>query len=198
MYSESAYDATMTVKMSEMPPQDGVDDKIDKADDVDSVVEERVDMGEDMGDEEDLNVDEESGEKSVTAPVDLSRHLEFDRNRLKFSAFLLRNRSLFSQCGDPPGFLRNPFLGGLLKDKEPDTAFFTYSPDRKTPSPPGEAGPRRGLAFSVENILDPNKFTGGSSSALAALVSRRLPPAACCWRPQDTDSDHDDASGKFI
>lgn len=181
----------MTIKMSEPPSHDGIEDKIDKSDE--SVVEERAEEP----DEEDLNVDEESSDKSVPAPVDLSRHLELDRNRLKFSAFLLRNRSLFSTCGEPAGFLRNPFLGGLLKDKEPEEGFFTYSPDRKTPSPAGEASPHRGLAFSVENILDPNKFTGGGSSALAALVSGRLPPSACCWRPHDVDSDHDDASGKL-
>lgn len=92
---------------------------------------------------------------------------------------------------------------------------FSYSPDRKSASPVGESGqPRRNLAFSVENILDPNKFTGSGphkmgngAASLAALVSgQRIPgalgnmvsPVACCWRPQMQDggeSDRDDNSG---
>lgn len=92
---------------------------------------------------------------------------------------------------------------------------FSYSPDRKSTSPVGEPGqPRRNLAFSVENILDPNKFTGSGphklgngTASLAALVSgQRIPgplgnlvsPVACCWRPQMQDgaeSDRDDNSG---
>ncbi|KAK6622268.1 hypothetical protein RUM44_002075 [Polyplax serrata] len=95
---------------------------------------------------------------------------------------------------------------------------FEYSPDRKSSSSPvsgesGQPGPRRNLAFSVENILDPNKFTGnsptklvGDGSNLAALVAgQRLPgplgnmvaPVGCCWRPHLQDggeSDRDDNS----
>lgn len=94
---------------------------------------------------------------------------------------------------------------------------FSYSPDRKSTSPVGESGqPRRNLAFSVENILDPNKFTGNGphkmgngAASLAALVSgQRIPgalgnmvsPVACCWRPQMQDggeSDRDDNSGEL-
>jgi len=201
----------MTIKMSEISSQDGreneLKEEIQAEEDsvkVDSPEAQEkalsLDEVEDEEEDEHLNVDEESSEdKATPTPVDLSRHLQLDRNTLKFSAFLLRNRSLFSQCGEPPSFLRSPYLGGILKDKEaPEGRFFTYSNERSTPSPAADPGPRRGLAFSVENILDPKKFTGGNSSALAALVSHRLPSSACCWRPHDADSDHDDASGKFV
>ncbi|KAL0276685.1 UNVERIFIED_CONTAM: hypothetical protein PYX00_004201 [Menopon gallinae] len=94
---------------------------------------------------------------------------------------------------------------------------FSYSPDRKSSSPDGgeQGQPRRNLAFSVENILDPNKFTGNGphkigngATGLAALVSgQRIPvslenmvsPVGCCWRPQIQDgaeSDRDDNSGQ--
>ncbi|XP_049779680.1 homeobox protein slou-like [Schistocerca cancellata] len=42
------------------------------------------------------------------------------------------------------------------------------------------AAHQRRLAFSVENILDPNKFTGRTAPAAA---NNNAPAAGCCWRP---------------
>ena len=65
---------------------------------------------------------------------------------------------------------------------------------------------RRNLAFSVENILDPTKFTGRGSNQSAVgspLAAGRLvtapSAAACCWRPHlDASSPDrtDDSSGQ--
>lgn len=268
-----------------------------------------------------LNVDEESNQsgefQKVTnvSPVDLtSRNLDFDRNRFKLNALLLRNRNLFNNCsefrdnvkffdgaafqskednyengrhipgsydrglekefGNVSDRFRDRFLkieevrhfnneklflmNGKVKDVEERSESvnsnlseqdlngslslfrrdeknkfksndksqnfvsfqrFNYSPDRKSTSPIGEPVqpvPRRNLAFSVENILDPNKFTGNSpnklgneTANLAALVSGQrlqgslanmVSPVGCCWRPQlqDGESDRDDNSGENI
>lgn len=271
-----------------------------------------------------LNVDEESNQSaefqksSNLSPVDLTnRSLELDRNRFKFNALLLRNRTLFNNCPDfrenvnffagakfqlkednyenggvNPAFYdrgldkefgsvsdrfrerffkiedvrhfnsEKLFLNGKVKDVEersesvssnlsasstqdlngsvshfrrddktklkahdksqnfvPFQRFNNYSPDGKSSSPVGEPCQpvsRRNLAFSVENILDPNKFTGSSPSKfgndannLAALVTGQrlqsqlgnvVAPVGCCWRPHIQDggeSDRDDNSGTF-
>lgn len=90
-------------------------------------------------------------------------------------------------------------------------------PSTCQPSPPPSHQIRRGLAFSVKNILDPNMFTGQKERALqlpghlamsGALGGVGGPlgvpgfpllgaTAAGCWRPHlDTASPHDSSSGE--
>ncbi|XP_050310338.1 homeobox protein slou-like [Anthonomus grandis grandis] len=113
--------------------------------------------------EEDLNVDVENDEGSTLCPVDLTR------------------RDKFSFCD----FKQEPVKPSDNSDICSDNS---RSPIRESPSPSVVVShPQRRLAFSVENILDPNKFTGRHQGVFSDGI--------CCWKPLETSRDSADYEG---
>lgn len=107
----------------------------------------------DKSDEEDLNVDVENDD--ALCPVDLTRRQEkfFDYvpKTDSDSDFKEDGKRSESVCSD---------VSGSESPREPSVV-------------PHQS---RRLAFSVENILDPNKFTGRQSVYSDGI---------CCWKPLD-------------
>lgn len=117
-------------------------------------------------DEEDLNVDVENDESSL-CPVDLTRREKFPfcDNKSEFSGFKEELKRAESVCSDVSRS-RSP-----IRDPSPSVVV---------------SHPQRRLAFSVENILDPNKFTGRQ-----AMFSDGI----CCWKPMESSRDSADFDG---
>lgn len=127
----------------------------------------------DSGDEE-LNVDDI--ETDDVCPVDLTRRQQekftnFDKIKTENSDFLSFKRSE-SVCSDDVSRSDSP------RDQSPSVMM----PHQN-----------RRLAFSVENILDPNKFTGRQGMFSDGI---------CCWKPHDGSRgspEYDDSeTGTFI
>jgi len=117
-------------------------------------------------DEEDLNVDVENDEGSL-CPVDLTRREKFpfcpkSDSHSDFSSYKEDLKRSESVCSDVSRS-RSP-----LRDPSPSVVV---------------SHPQRRLAFSVENILDPNKFTGRQG-----LFSDGI----CCWKPLESSRDSAD------
>ncbi|KAL1491851.1 hypothetical protein ABEB36_012386 [Hypothenemus hampei] len=121
-------------------------------------------------DEEDLNVDVENDEGSL-CPVDLTRREKFNfcatSGGSDFDSFKEDVKRSESVCSDASRS-RSP-----LRDDDPSPSVVVSHPQRR-------------LAFSVENILDPNKFTGRQ-----AVFSDGI----CCWKPLETSRDSADFDG---
>lgn len=120
-------------------------------------------------DDEDLNVDVENDDTaSSLCPVDLTR-----RQQEKFTSFenlVPSNKTDSTNNSDYTSFKDD------LKRSESvcsDDVSRSDSPRDRSPSVVSHHQNRR-LAFSVENILDPNKFTGRQT-----IYSDGI----CCWKP---------------
>lgn len=153
----------------------------------------RVDMDEDEveeGDEADADDDDEEVEVDVChspdlnspSPVDLthsSRDPEFHTATISCSPFPSR--------GTPDSSIHLHALSCLHQGNTANgnSRYLTYtgtSSTTTTPTPSATTTPtsatnavqhKRGLAFSVENILDPNKFTGGRHLHVSHRGQRR-------------------------
>ncbi|KAK5644914.1 hypothetical protein RI129_006214 [Pyrocoelia pectoralis] len=130
---------------------------------------EMCDKNSDSDDEDELNVDVDVENDDTLCPVDLTRRHE------KFTSF--ENLIPTSKMDD------SDFKSlKSLKDDEKLSVKRSESvcSDVSRSESPRDASPsvvphqNRRLAFSVENILDPNKFTGKQS-----LYS----DGVCCWKP---------------
>ncbi|CAG9760441.1 unnamed protein product [Ceutorhynchus assimilis] len=120
-------------------------------------------------DDEDLNVDVENDE-SLLCPVDLTRREKFQfcnksDSHSDFSSFKEELKRAESVCSDMSRS-RSP-----IRDPSPSVVV---------------SHPQRRLAFSVENILDPNKFTGRQGMFSDGI---------CCWKPLESSRDSADFDG---
>ncbi|XP_074029280.1 homeodomain transcription factor slouch [Leptinotarsa decemlineata] len=116
-------------------------------------------------DEEDLNVDVENDD--ALCPVDLTRR----QDSFTFEGFHKTDSSSDFNC----------FKDDVKRD-ESVCSDRSRSRSPRDPSPSVVIHQNRRLAFSVENILDPNKFTGRQS-----VYSEGI----CCWKPLDESQDYD-------
>lgn len=192
---------------------------------------EDVEMNEGSEDEEEeLNVEDEDQEASdlMLSPVDLTNrhdsgaHLVLANHRLlqapsdileAHSPATCNTNSLSSSPkGDAPGDIADKTSRSTYRSESVSSVGSGLSVGGHSgggPSTTTAGSARRNLAFSVENILDPTKFTGRGHVQHAA---RRLVAAPrltsepgghatatpCCWRPHlDTASPDrtDDSSG---
>ncbi|KAF7262922.1 hypothetical protein GWI33_003837 [Rhynchophorus ferrugineus] len=117
-------------------------------------------------DDEDLTVDVEHDDGSL-CPVDLTR-------REKFPFETKAETSDFVAYKDD------------LKRSESVCSDASRSRSPRDPSPSVVPHQNRRLAFSVENILDPNKFTGRQNVFSDGI---------CCWKPLETSRDSPDFDG---
>ncbi|XP_066145973.1 homeobox protein slou [Euwallacea fornicatus] len=122
--------------------------------------------------EEDLNVDVENEDEGSLCPVDLTRREKFSfcpksDSHSDFSSYKEEKRSE-SVCSDVSRS-RSP-----LRDPSPSVVV---------------SHPQRRLAFSVENILDPNKFTGRQGMFSDGI---------CCWKPLESSRDSADYEGSEL
>ncbi|KAG5860977.1 hypothetical protein JTB14_013652 [Gonioctena quinquepunctata] len=116
-------------------------------------------------DDEDLNVDVENDD--ALCPVDLTRRQE----GFSFDGFNKTDSSSdFNSFKDD------------VKRAESVCSDRSRSRSPRDPSPSVVIHQNRRLAFSVENILDPNKFTGRQS-----VYSEGI----CCWKPLDASPEYD-------
>lgn len=124
-------------------------------------------------DEEDLNVDVENDD--ALCPVDLTRRQE------KYTSFEnLVNSSKTDSNSDYTSFKDE------MKRSESVCSDVSRSDSPRDRSPSVVSHPNRRLAFSVENILDPNKFTGRQSVYSDGI---------CCWKPLDGSRGSPDYEG---
>lgn len=181
--------------------------------------------------EEELNVDDEDqeGNDLMSSPVDLtnrhhsSTHLMLTNHRLmKASSDILDSHSPVicntnslssSPKGDTSGNVLEKTSRTNYRSESVSSVGSGLSLGGNSgggPSTTTAGSARRNLAFSVENILDPTKFTGRgqvqhaagrlvTTPRLAAEVGGHVSATACCWRPHlDAASPDrsDDNSGK--
>ncbi|KAJ8952148.1 hypothetical protein NQ318_018485 [Aromia moschata] len=140
-----------------------------------------AEMCEKSDDEEDLNVDVENDD--ALCPVDLTRRQ--DKFAGAFEGFVAASAK-GSDAGGDFGSYKDE-----MKRAESVCSDVSRSESPRDPSPSVVPHQNRRLAFSVENILDPNKFTGRQSVYGDGI---------CCWKPLDgsresPDYDESDAGG---
>lgn len=116
----------------------------------------------DKSDEEDLNVDVENDD--TLCPVDLTRRQD------KFFEGFVPSSHKTDSSSDFNSFKED------AKRSESVCSDVSRSESPRDPSPSVVPHQNRRLAFSVENILDPNKFTGRQSVYSDGI---------CCWKPLD-------------
>lgn len=131
--------------------------------------------------EDDLNVEVDVENDESLCPVDLTRR----QDRLSFEGLLHLRKSEdseFNNKGYNKGFDgEDDKLNAGSVNKRPESV----CSDVSRPESPRGASPsvvshqNRRLAFSVENILDPNKFTGRQT-----IFSDGI----CCWKPTHQES----------
>lgn len=123
----------------------------------------------DGDDEDELNVDVDVENDDTLCPVDLTRRHE------KFTSF--ENLIPTSKTEDSNFSVKVINEDDKLisvQRSESVCSDISRSPSPRDPSPSVVPHQNRRLAFSVENILDPNKFTGKQS-----IYS----DGVCCWKP---------------
>lgn len=120
-------------------------------------------------DDEDLNVDVENDDTSSLCPVDLTRRQQ--ETFTSFENLVPSNKTDSTNHSDYTSFKDD------LKRAESVCSDVSRSdsPRDRSPSVVSHHQNRR-LAFSVENILDPTKFTGRQT-----IYSDGI----CCWKPLD-------------
>ena len=177
--------------------------------------EEDLEMNDRSEEEEELNVDDEDQEGSdlLSSPVDLTNrhhsnaHLMLTNHRLmKASSDILDSHSPVicntnslssSPKGDTSGNVlektsRTNYRSESVSSVGSGLLLGGHSGGGPSSTTAGSA--RRNLAFSVENILDPTKFTGRgqlqhaagrlvAAPRLAAEAGGHVTATACCWRP---------------
>ncbi|KAJ8965796.1 hypothetical protein NQ314_003901 [Rhamnusium bicolor] len=114
-------------------------------------------------DDEDLNVDVENDD--TLCPVDLTRRQD---KFTSFDSFVPSNKT--DSSSDFNSYKDD------MKRAESVCSDVSRSESPRDPSPSVVPHQNRRLAFSVENILDPNKFTGRQSVYSDGI---------CCWKPLD-------------
>lgn len=193
--------------------------------------EEDLQMNDESEEEEELNVEDEDqeGNDLLSSPVDLTNrhhsnaHLMLTNHRLmqaseimdSHSPVMCNTNSLSSSPkGDTSGNVLDKTSRSNYRSESVSSVGSGLSVGGNSgggPSTTTASNGRRNLAFSVENILDPTKFTGrgplqqpvGRLVAVPRLAGEpggHVSATACCWRPHlDTASPDrtDDNSGKW-
>jgi hypothetical protein len=182
--------------------------------------------------EEELNVDDEDqeGNDLMSSPVDLTNRHHSNAHLMLTNHRLMKNSSDILDSHSPVICNTNSLssspkgdTSGNVLEKTSRTNYRSESVSSVGsgmslggnsgggPSTTTAGSARRNLAFSVENILDPTKFTGRgpvqhsagrlvAAPRLAAEVGGHVSATACCWRPQlDAASPDrsDDNSGEY-
>ncbi|KAK9695760.1 Homeodomain [Popillia japonica] len=142
--------------------------------------------------EEDLNVEVDVENDESLCPVDLTRR----QGRLSFENLLHTQKSDDISDFSSKNYVNKTFesdgndkLNAVSVNKRPESV---CSDDVSRPESPRDASPsvvshqNRRLAFSVENILDPNKFTGRQT-----IFSDGI----CCWKPAQESAGSSDFDG---
>ncbi|XP_021924527.1 homeobox protein invected [Zootermopsis nevadensis] len=194
--------------------------------------EEDLQMNDESEEEEELNVEDEDqeGNDLLSSPVDLTNrhhsnaHLMLTNHRLmqtseimdSHSPVMCNTNSLSSSPkGDTSGNVLDKTSRSNYRSESVSSVGSGLSVGGNSgggPSTTTASNGRRNLAFSVENILDPTKFTGrgplqqpvGRLVAVPRLAGEpggHVSATACCWRPHlDTASPDrtDDNSGKDL
>jgi hypothetical protein len=172
--------------------------------------EEELEMNEGSEEEVQLNVEDEDQEESdlMSSPVDLTNrhhanaHLMLANHRLlKAPADILdscnTNSLSSSPQGDASGNITDKTSRSHCRSESVSSVGSGFSVGGHTsggPSATTAGNTRRNLAFSVENILDPTKFTGRghmqhaagrlvSAPRLASEPGGHVTATPCCWRP---------------
>lgn len=120
-------------------------------------------------DEEDLNVEVDVENDESLCPVDLTRSRQ--------DMFTFERIKVPSENSDFSGFkkLKEDDVNAIsVKRAESVCSDVSRSESPRDESPSVVSHQNRRLAFSVENILDPNKFTGRQSV---------YSDGVCCWKP---------------
>ncbi|XP_022909437.2 homeobox protein slou [Onthophagus taurus] len=128
-------------------------------------------------DEDDLNVDVDVENDESLCPVDLTRR----QDRLSFEN-LLQDNVDDSEFKGYKQFKEDDKLSNVSvagKRAESVCSDVSRSDSPREPSPSVVSQQNRRLAFSVENILDPNKFTGRQTVFSDGI---------CCWKPSHQES----------
>lgn len=188
-------------------------------------------MNDESEEEEELNVEDEDqeGNDLLSSPVDLTNrhhsnaHLMLTNHRLmqaseiidSHSPVMCNTNSLSSSPkGDTSGNVLDKTSRSNYRSESVSSVGSGLSVGGNSgggPSTTTASNARRNLAFSVENILDPTKFTGRgqlqhtagrlvAAPRLAAESGGHVAATACCWRPHlDTASPDrtDDNSGEW-
>lgn len=192
---------------------------------------EDLDMNDGSEEEEELNVEDEDqeGNDLMSSPVDLTNrhqtntHLMLANHRLmqgssdildSHSPVICNTNSMSSSPkGDASGNVLDKTSRSNYRSESVSSVGSGLSVGGNSgggPSTTTAGNGRRNLAFSVENILDPTKFTGRGqlqhtadrhvpAPRLAADPSGHVAVTACCWRPHlDTASPDrtDESSGQ--
>lgn len=119
-------------------------------------------------DEEDLNVDVEADD--ALCPVDLTRR------HGAFEAFVPSSKIDNSEYKTYKILKDDDKVNGIDASRsESVCSDVSRSESPRVPSPSVVSHQNRRLAFSVENILDPNKFTGRQGVYADGI---------CCWKPR--------------
>lgn len=193
--------------------------------------EDDLEMNEGSDDEEELNVEDEDQETNdlMSSPVDLTNRHHSNARLMLANHRLLQAAPDILDTHSPVTCNTNSLSSSPKGDASGNIVEKSSRPNYRSesvssvgsglsvgghngggPSTTTAGNARRHLAFSVENILDPTKFTGRGHMQHAAgrLVSAprltsepggHVAATACCWRPHlDTASPDrmDDNSGE--
>lgn len=144
-----------------------------------------VEMCENKSDseEDDLNIEVDVENDETLCPVDLTRRQD------KFTTFenlLQTTKTEDSDFKSFKGLKEDDLKGCAVKRAESVCSDVSRSESPRERSPSVVSHPNRRLAFSVENILDPNKFTGRQ-----AVYSDGI----CCWKPHQDSIGSPDFDG---
>ncbi|XP_044726552.1 homeobox protein slou-like [Chrysoperla carnea] len=161
---------------------------------------------------EELNVDGET--EDIFTPVDLTRHSATTSSTFQH----LVGQKICSDNNGRDSVCSGLSHGGSLSPSSPRSTTPSNGVNNLGGVPGGvinnvvvNSHTQRRLAFSVENILDPNKFTGksligcsnNSSNNSNLSIDNNQSSLNCCWRPQldiqSNNGDRDDSeSGKDL
>jgi hypothetical protein len=200
----------------EMTGSEALTEKVETEQDMDMEEDdEDLEMNYRSEEEEELNVDDEDqeGNDLMSSPVDLTNrhhsnaHLMLTNHRLmKASSDILDSHSPVicntnslssSPKGDTSGNVLEKTSRTNYRSESVSSVGSGLSLGGNSgggPSTTTAGSARRNLAFSVENILDPTKFTGRgqvqhaagrlvAASRLASEAGGHVSATACCWRP---------------
>jgi hypothetical protein len=193
--------------------------------------EEGLEMNEESEEDEELNVEDEDqeGNDLLSSPVDLTNrhhsnaHMMLTNHRLMQASEIIDSRSPVtcntnSLSSSPKGDTSTNVLDKTSRSNYRSDSVSSVGSGLSGagngtggPSTTTASNTRRNLAFSVENILDPTKFTGrgqlqhsaGRLVAAPRLVAEgggHVAATTCCWRPHlDTASPDrtEDSSGEW-
>jgi hypothetical protein len=162
--------------------------------------EEDLEMNEGSEEDVELNVEDEDQEETdlMSSPVDLTNRHHANAHLVLANRRLLKAPADISDSHSPVTCNTNSLspspkgdASGNIADKTSRSNYRSESASSVGSGLSVGGGPstaRRNLAFSVENILDPTKFTGRghmqhAAGRLASEPGGHVTATPCCWRP---------------